>query len=251
MLVAYLVAVMAVIVSQAAALGPRFIARHEAPPSWRILLAPFVGAAVLAVIAVAAADLWERRGGTPGLNVGRTAASVWGYVAAVVGTLSLSIGCATASDLLDLHSEVMNEIGRALEHPPGGAAAGLVAVALAPGLGEETFFRGFMQTRLVASWGRWPGIVATSAAFGVMHFDPVQGTNAFFLGVFFGWVVSRLGGIRPSIVAHVANNAAVVLLAGSAPQEGSRRVEIVVVPLAAAVCAVSVWVLRTRVALRS
>jgi len=248
-LLAYFFAAIAVVVAQVVAIGPRYLARREMPPAGRLLLAPLASAAVLAALAVAAADLWRRRRATPGLHAGPSAASPWGCLAAAVGTLALSVCCATASDLLGLRSEAMDEIGNALQHAPGGAVAGVVAVAVAPGLGEETFFRGFMQTRLVASWGRWPGIVATAAAFGLLHFDPVQGPQAFVLGLFLGWVVVRLDGIRPSMAAHVANNAAFVLLAGPTGS-GSRRVEAMVVALAAVVFAACTFVLRTRIALR-
>jgi membrane protease YdiL (CAAX protease family) len=40
-----------------------------------------------------------------------------------------------------------------------------------------------------------------------MHLDPVQGTVAFAAGLFLGWVVERLEGIRPTVAAHLANNA--------------------------------------------
>jgi membrane protease YdiL (CAAX protease family) len=87
----------------------------------------------------------------------------------------------------------------------------LVLVAVGAPVGEEVFFRGFAQTRLVARWGRWPGILVAAALFGVLHLDPLQGPLAFLLGVFLGWIAERGQSIRPAMVAHGLNNAVAVV----------------------------------------
>ena len=73
-------------------------------------------------------------------------------------------------------------------------------------MGEELFFRGYLQSRLVQRWGRWMGIGVSSLAFGFIHFDPLHSTFAFCIGLFLGWVADRSGSIRPAMFMHVLNN---------------------------------------------
>ena len=54
--------------------------------------------------------------------------------------------------------------------------------------------------------GRWPAIVVASAAFGLIHLDPVQGSVAFAAGLFQGWVVDRFGGQRPRRSWRIVTN---------------------------------------------
>ncbi len=173
------------------------------------------GAAVLASVALAAARLQGPRV-LARLHLGPTRASPLGTLAVTAGLLGLSTAGGTVADWLGLRGGgMMDEMARALQAPPPARfIAALLAIGVAPGLAEETFFRGFMQPGLVASWGRWPAIVAAAAAFGLIHLDRVQGPVAFVAGLFLGWAVERLGGIRPSILAHVANNA--IFLAAAA-----------------------------------
>jgi len=49
-----------------------------------------------------------------------------------------------------------------------------VAMAAAPGVTEELFFRGFVQVRLVERLGGLAGIAVTALLFGLLHFDLVQ-----------------------------------------------------------------------------
>jgi len=141
----------------------------------------------------------------------------------------------------------MDALAVSLQDPSAGRfAAAVFAIGVAPGFAEETFFRGFLQTRLTASWGSWPAIVVTAAAFGLLHLDPVQGSLAFVAGLFLGWVVERLGGIRPSILAHVTNNAIFVALAafGSTGQ-ASPAAQIVVIAAGTCVCLGAIALLRS------
>jgi membrane protease YdiL (CAAX protease family) len=183
------------------------------------------------------------------LRLGPTRASPLGAVAAIAGMLGLSVACGAASELLGIRgSGVMDTMASALRAPPAGRfVAALLAIGVAPGIAEETFFRGSMQARLVASWGRWPGMVATAAAFGLIHLDLVQGSVAFVAGLYLGWIVERFGGIRPTIAAHIANNALFVTLAALGAGDagsGSRLVAIAIVAGGGAVWLGSIALLR-------
>jgi membrane protease YdiL (CAAX protease family) len=194
------------------------------------------------------------------LRLGSSRATALGIIAAVIGTAALSVAAGAASDLVGARKEggTMEEIASSVAHarPPVMLLA-VVLLGLGPGIAEETFFRGLMQTRLVARFGRWPGIVFTAALFGLIHLDPVQGPLAFLLGVFLGWTAEVLGGIRPSIAAHAVNNAifvAAACLGGAAsetPGGGSRSGDIVAVAAGSVILGASVLVLRSPVASRS
>jgi membrane protease YdiL (CAAX protease family) len=133
-------------------------------------------------------------------------------------TLAVAVlGCLAISSIGD---EVFGVLGR----EPGGSIAalrGLVtgsgpgrfvfvlfAAALLAPLAEETFFRGYVQRRLSLRWGARTGIAVSAALFALMHFDWVHGPSAFLIGLFLGWLAQRSGSIRPSMVAHAANNGA-------------------------------------------
>jgi membrane protease YdiL (CAAX protease family) len=205
-------------------------------------------AVVLATVALVAARLMGKPIG-PRLRLGPTRASALGVLATTVGMVGLSFACGAFTELLGVRgSGVMDAMAQALQRPsPAAFAAAIGAIGIAPGFAEETFFRGMMQTRLVASWGRWPAIVASSAAFGLIHLDPVQGSLAFVAGLFLGWVAERAGGVRPTILAHVANNAIFVTFAsfGSA-KEGSTGAATATVVVGIAAWIGAIVVLRER-----
>ncbi len=161
----------------------------------------------------------------PPLSLGRSRATPRALAASAAGVTGLSLACSAGAERLGLgQGPVMRAIEDALSSSPspGGFAVALLALAVAPGIAEETFFRGLLQTRLAAAWGRGPAIVAGAACFGALHLDLVQGVLAFVVGLLLGWIASRFDGIRPAILAHVTNNVLFVTLAhfrlaGAAP----------------------------------
>jgi membrane protease YdiL (CAAX protease family) len=85
-------------------------------------------------------------------------------------------------------------------------AVSTLGLALVPGLAEELFFRGFIQTRAQVRWGKPTGIVVAALLFGLFHLDPKQGLYAALVGLLLGWVATRAKSIRPSMVAHGISN---------------------------------------------
>jgi membrane protease YdiL (CAAX protease family) len=234
-LVAYLVAVVlvlagTVVVVSAAALvraGGKVAHVHAEATRFAfsaagVMAAAVVSATVLALDALVTARLLG--GGIAArLRLGPTRATPVGLLAAVVGMAALSLATGAAADRLGVrHEGTMEDIARALARSsPVQIALAIVTIAIAPGIAEELFFRGLMQTRLVARFGARAGILAASAAFGLMHMDPVQTPLAFVLGLFLGWVTERLGGVRASIAAHAVNNALFVAVASSGAHAGA------------------------------
>ena len=218
-----------------------------------IMAAALVSSGVLTMVAFVAARL-QSRDVVARLRLGPARASVAGTAAAVVAMSGLMLATGAVIDLFGLrgHSNI-GTIASALARPgPGQFVVALATIAIAPGVAEETFFRGLIQTGLALRWGRWPSIVCTALGFGLMHFDLAQGLAAFVAGLFLGWLVERVGGIRPSIAAHTCNNAAFVMLASFGSGDAGTRsgnVVLLVVGLIAWIGATSL--LRSRFALCS
>jgi membrane protease YdiL (CAAX protease family) len=207
-----------------------------------LMAGALVNALVLSVVAFGAARI-QGAGVGSRLRLGPTCATPAGTLAAIAGMVGLSFACGAASEALGVRGTgVMDTMAQALHGPSAVRfAEAILAIGVAPGFAEETFFRGYMQTGLTASWGRWPGIVATAAAFGFLHLDPVQGSLAFVAGVFLGWMVDRFGGVRPTILAHVTNNAIFVAFSAFGPTgESSRGAQIALV-----VGGTSLWIAAT------
>jgi membrane protease YdiL (CAAX protease family) len=137
--------------------------------------------------------------------------------AMAVGTLALSQGLESLSILIGVGPGANLEwISRSLAAatPVTLALAVLVVGALAP-LGEELFFRGFMQTRLRRVWSVGPAVLVTALAFGLIHGEWVHGVMAAGLGVYLGLVVERTGSVVPPVICHMVNNTVSALLSAT------------------------------------
>ncbi len=84
--------------------------------------------------------------------------------------------------------------------------AAMLVIGLGPGIAEEMLFRGYIQSRLRERWGPGLAILCTSLLFGIMHLDPLQGSFAFGMGIFLGYLTERAGTILPAMICHAANN---------------------------------------------
>ena len=92
----------------------------------------------------------------------------------------------------------------------------VLTVTIAAPLGEELFFRGFLQPALARRMGIGPAIVLQGALFAAIHVDPIGFIGLWELGILFGILRHATGSLWPSIAAHAANNgiAAFAFLAG-------------------------------------
>ncbi len=215
-----------------------------------LLYGALVSAAALATVALVAARL-EGKPVVARLGLGPSRATPLGVLAATAGLLGLNMACATTGEMLGARgSGVMEAMALALQSPtPARFVAAMLTLGVAPAVAEEMFFRGLIQTRLIASWGRWLGIVAAAAAFGLIHMDPLQGSIAFAAGLYLGWTVDRFAGIRPSILAHAVNNSVVVTFgAFGSSGDGSRHAQAAVVAVGVAACIASIALLRRTLA---
>jgi hypothetical protein len=91
------------------------------------------------------------------------------------------------------------------------------AVIAAP-LGEELFFRGYVQSRLVARWGPAAGLVISSLLFAAAHMDVMHALAILPTGLVLGYTALRTGSIWTSIGIHAANNTLAIVSAGAAQE---------------------------------
>jgi membrane protease YdiL (CAAX protease family) len=184
---------------------------------------------------------WRQR-----LRLTRPRLAWYGYPVIVAGTLALMLGSSKIIELLGLHHQ--GALKMFTDALGGLRGAGLVAAAvllgLAPGLGEELFFRGYVQTRLTRRWGRIVAISVASLLFAVMHLDLVQGAFVLLLGFYLGEISERTGSTWPCVLCHAASNIIATLLAplekGGATTT-SMPISLTFVASCAVVLALCVW----------
>jgi membrane protease YdiL (CAAX protease family) len=111
----------------------------------------------------------------------------------------------------------------------------LLGLAVVPGIAEELFFRGFVQTRAVAALGQARGIILSAALFGLFHMDLKQGLYAAMVGTFLGWLAIRAGSIRPSMLAHGTSNGLSLVMARLGVGPDSMTTKIISLAVAAIV----------------
>ena len=126
-----------------------------------------------------------------------------------------------------------------------GLLAALIVAGLLPGIAEEMFFRGFVQTRLRARWGcRW-AILWTSLMFGVMHFDFIHGCFAVAIGLFLGYLTEWADSIVPAMICHATNNVISILLSANGVDFVGRQTNLLVLAIGLLVVAAAVLYLRS------
>jgi len=83
------------------------------------------------------------------------------------------------------------------------AAYELLLIAVMAGLGEELFFRGFLQQWLIERAGVWVGLAVASLAFGALHLLSITyAALATLVGAFLGWLCLASGNLVAAITAH-------------------------------------------------
>lgn len=172
------------------------------------------GSTLLGLVALAAArfskaPLRERLRLGPS-EVGPLATAGW-----VVALVALSIGLDAIVGLFrPVPSDVARNTARIFhDAPPLPFALLVLSVGVLAPLVEELLFRGYVQSRLVARWGRAWGIGITAVVFGAYHADLVHGLCAAALGVVLGLLAERARSIRPGTIAHLVNNTLALVIA--------------------------------------
>jgi membrane protease YdiL (CAAX protease family) len=169
--------------------------------------------------------------------------------AAVLGTLALGQVLDSAVMLAGFgRSGSMPAIRQALTGIDGAELfAAVVVLGLMAGAAEEVFFRGYMQTRLRLAWRAGPAVVATSAAFALLHMEWIHAAMALVLGFYLGAITERLGSALPAVVCHVANNSVFSVVTAAAGTIDGRRVNAILLGVSLVVFAACLAFLFRRV----
>ena len=156
---------------------------------------------------------WRRRRALPLIAPGRLGLlhALW----TIVGAAGIFLVLVSLTDpLLKLfhhdYTPELEEVGREIQGLPK-AVAWFLLVVFAP-FCEETFFRGALLKGFRNSWGAAAGIAASSALFAAFHVLPPRMVATFVLGLWFGALAVRSGGLAAPMLAHAVNNALVLLL---------------------------------------
>jgi len=129
--------------------------------------------------------------------------SMW----AVLYELNLVVGVAAQAETL---KRAMESLVDDLRQTP--LWVKLAALALAPALCEELFFRGFLQTALRQRYSVWVSIATSAALFGLFHI--VVRDHLFIermipstlMGILLGLLLERSGSVLPGMLLHAIHN---------------------------------------------
>ena len=186
-------------------------------PLWGALLAQ----GIWILLAFLGAALSRPRSLGDRLGLGRGALPISTSVVLVVGFVALSAGLHQWLVSQELrYTGSLGEIDAVVREARARAPSfllALLALGIAPGFGEEIFFRGLIQRGLVPRLGALWGVLLAAGIFGLAHFDLVHSSLAFLLGAYLGVVTQLAGCIRTAILCHVINNALGVLTPALVP----------------------------------
>ena len=87
----------------------------------------------------------------------------------------------------------------------------LLGSALITPILEELLHRGVVYGRLRRRMSIWPAVFVSTLIFATLHFNMVQFTYTFLLGIVLALFVEKTGHLYPAIIAHMAANGIAVI----------------------------------------
>lgn len=229
-----------------AALGSALLERGSSEPD-AMLLATLAAQAFFACIALGGRLLAGSALFPSGLRLGAPRLRARELALLAVGVVCVSHALSLLISWLELRETgSLAEIDRVVTATAGPSRIlAFVALGLAPAFGEELLFRGFVQQAALRRLGSAGAILLSSAAFGLIHVDPVHSPAAFVLGLFLGAATEIGGSVWTSVLCHALNNALSVAVPalGLAVAPGAPAA-LVVGALAAGGLALFAWVAR-------
>jgi membrane protease YdiL (CAAX protease family) len=176
------------------------------------------------------------------LGRGRVGGLRWLLVAAATSFTGMSASGAAFNLALaargGVRSDALETLDAAMKRAAGGELLLLfVGLALCAPLGEELFFRGYLQSRLVARAGAFYGIAITAFLFALAHFDLMHSTATFAMGLALGYAAFRAESTWVTVAAHFINNLLAVVSARAGMDETGTTTEHLSWALGFALCA--------------
>jgi membrane protease YdiL (CAAX protease family) len=133
----------------------------------------------------------------------------WKYpVLGAFGTLFLSV----AVSQIGIEPQGMKQVIEVVREPHELILSLLLLSILAP-LVEELVFRGLLYGWITGRWGSMVGLVVSSLAFALAHWEPAHVILVLPLGFLFGWLRRRTDSLLPSLFSHIVNNGFALLAA--------------------------------------
>jgi membrane protease YdiL (CAAX protease family) len=145
---------------------------------------------------------------------------IWAWLAAAVATPLVGLVSGLVVGVFMDESETLRQMSDIFrDHGQAGFLLPLsLMIGATPAFCEELLFRGYVQTRLVRSFGPAAGIIVASLAFAAFHMDFVHVVAVFPLGLFLGVIAWRSGSIFPAMLGHFINNVISVVAVVMAPE---------------------------------
>ena len=173
----------------------------------------FLGAIAVAGASFSGGSVSARLGLGPSLLPGiRT-------TALVLGTLALSCALDGLLEITQWHAD--SPLAGLEARLAGARGADLVlavlAIGIAPAIGEELLCRGLVQRGLQPLLGPFAAVTLAAVLFGALHGNLVHGLAAGLLGLYLGTAALVADSIRPAILCHGANNVVAVGIAALWP----------------------------------
>lgn len=130
----------------------------------------------------------------------------------VLGSAALALFCNQLVSVLPLGYWVKDfeEASEALD--TGGIWLQMAAAGFLVPLVEELVMRGLMYQRLRRMIRPLSAMLVSALVFGIFHGNVIQGVYAFFMGMFFAWLMERYQRLLMPVVAHMTANLFVLLL---------------------------------------
>jgi hypothetical protein len=133
----------------------------------------------------------------------------WKYpVFGALGTLFLSV----AVSQIGIEPQGMKQVIEVVREPHELILSLLLLSVLAP-IVEELVFRGLLYGWVTGRWGSTAGLVVSSLAFALAHWEPAHVILVLPLGFLFGWLRRRTDSLLPSLFSHIVNNGFALLAA--------------------------------------
>ncbi len=112
----------------------------------------------------------------------------------------------------------------------------ILVIGIFPAFFEETVFRGIgAGTMRREGWGTLPIVLISGALFSLFHGNPVQTVYQFICGACYALLAVRSGSVLPGMLAHLVNNAAILIMTAAGYGEIPAFLELPIYLTAAAV----------------
>ncbi|MFM7281173.1 MAG: lysostaphin resistance A-like protein, partial [Planctomycetia bacterium] len=132
----------------------------------------------------------------------------------LVGMVGVQLGMSALTNTFGLTSEYLDFLRKLLVDAGRAPAASLVILlALVPAFCQELFFRGLVQSRLVAVWPAGAAVLLTATVWSLVHVDTSRVLAALPIGLYLGIVAWKSASTWVAILAAAVNYLTMLFLA--------------------------------------